>query len=119
MQTERNEVQQLRSSVLDIFSRLPIHSEHMKPYVIELDDACMKVLRNDNEENAVIAIKIVCDLHKVHKQTLEASVQTFFDCVVTSYNKASSSVEKLFRGKGVQRAQSPTQQASLALSPSR
>ena len=98
VQTERNEVQQLRSSVLDIFSRFPSHSEHLKPYVVELDDACMKVLRNDNEDNAVIAIKIVCDLHKVHKHTLEASVQTFFECVVISYNKAPASVEKLFKG---------------------
>ncbi len=98
MQTERNDMQQLRGSVLDIFSRFPSHSEHLKPYVIELDDACMKVLRNDNEDNAVIAIKIVCDLHKVHKHVLEGSVQNFFDTVVASYNKASSSVEKLFTG---------------------
>ena len=59
VQTSQSEVQQVRSAVLDVFSRFPSSSEHLKAYVKELNDACIRVIVNDNEENATKAIKIV------------------------------------------------------------
>jgi transformation/transcription domain-associated protein len=100
VQTTQNEVQQLRSAVLDIFARFPPSSEHLKAYVKELNEVCMRVLSNDNEENATKAIKIVCDLYKMHRASLENSVQQFFDCVATLYGRAPANVSRLLSTGG-------------------
>ena len=42
---------------------------------------CMKLLETDNEENAVICLRIIFDLHKNYRPSLEAEVQPFLDLV--------------------------------------
>ena len=46
---------------------------------------CMKLLETDNEENAVICLRIIFDLHKNFRPTLEREVQPFLDFVQRIY----------------------------------
>lgn len=46
---------------------------------------CMKLLETDNEENAVICLRIIFDLHKNFRPTLECEVQPFLDFVQRIY----------------------------------
>lgn len=45
----------------------------------------MKLLETDNEENAVICLRIIFDLHKNFRPTLEREVQPFLDFVQRIY----------------------------------
>ena len=53
---------------------------------------CMKLLETDNEENAVICLRIIFDLHKNFRPTLEREVQPFLDFVQKVYQTLPKTV---------------------------
>lgn len=58
---------------------------------------CMlEVVRSDNEENAVQALKIIIDLHRNHKAVLEEHVQPFLTLVQTLYTNMKDTVKEAF-----------------------
>lgn len=85
----------LRNLVLEICHRLPTN-EVLRPYVKLLVKLTMDVLLTDNEENATVCIKILFDLHKVYKPTLEAAVQPFLDFVIGLYERIEENVDRIF-----------------------
>ncbi|KAJ3191208.1 hypothetical protein HK101_007980 [Irineochytrium annulatum] len=56
----------------------------------------MQLLRCDNEENAVISLKIISEMHKVYKGALEDQVQPFFDIVSEMYQNMAQAVRETF-----------------------
>lgn len=70
----------LRNVVIEILNRLP-HSEVIRPSVQELLKLSMHVLGSDNEENGLICLRIIFDLHKNFRPALEPEVQPFLDFV--------------------------------------
>ena len=69
---------------------------------------CMKLLETDNEENAVICLRIIFDLHKNFRPTLEREVQPFLDFV-----------QRIYQGRRTTQQPPPTQPAChRALPPS-
>ena len=85
----------LRNLVLEICHRLPTN-DVLRPYVKPLVKLTMDVLVTDNEQNATVCIKILFDLHKVYKPTLEAAVQPFLNFVISLYERMEGNVEKAF-----------------------
>jgi transformation/transcription domain-associated protein len=71
----------VRNVILEVLNRMP-HSETLKPYVVDLMKLSMHVAATDNEENALIALRIIFDLHKNYRPNLEDEVQPFLDFVV-------------------------------------
>ena len=78
-QTSDTAEHKLRNSILDILNRLP-QNDFFKPYVQEMLDVCTSTLQ-DNQDNAVIAIKMVFDLQKTYKPQLEAQAGQFLEFV--------------------------------------
>jgi transformation/transcription domain-associated protein len=70
----------LRNVVIEILNRLP-HSEVIRPFVQDLLKLSMHVLTSDNEENGLICLRIIFDLHKNFRPALEPEVQPFLDFV--------------------------------------
>lgn len=70
----------LRNSVLEIFNRLPQNAT-LNPLLQDLMKTVLDVMVKDNEENAMICLRIVLDLHKNFRPNLEANVQPFLDFV--------------------------------------
>jgi len=92
-----NDENKTRHTVLEIVSKFPVtpNVEILKPIVLEILTMSMKVsylfmyviqcdslkivllqvLVDDNEENALVAIRIIFDLHKTFKPALETQVQ--------------------------------------------
>jgi transformation/transcription domain-associated protein len=70
----------LRNVLLEILNRLP-HNEVLRPYVLDLIQLSMTVLKTDNEENAHICLRTIFDLHKNFRPSLETEVQPFLDFV--------------------------------------
>lgn len=53
-------------------------NDALKPYVKPTMILCMEIAFNDNEENGVICLKIVYDLHKSFKSITFDDIPSFF-----------------------------------------
>lgn len=83
-QLEDNAENKVRHSLLEIFNKFP-NNDILKPYVYEIMILSLKVLADDNEENAIIALKIIFDLHKTFRPSLEQYILPFLDTVSRLY----------------------------------
>ncbi|KAG9303929.1 hypothetical protein G9A89_005839 [Geosiphon pyriformis] len=87
--------QKLRNVILETLHRLP-QNEALRPYSSDLLKLIMHLLRTDNEENAVICLKIIIDLHRSYKHQLEDQVQPFLDIVQEMYRNMEQTVHEVF-----------------------
>lgn len=87
--------QKLRNILLEIIYRLP-QTEALKEYVPELCKALMKILRVENEDNAVVCVKIIIDLHRSFRQVLEDQVQPFLEIVQEIFQNMEQTVKDAF-----------------------
>ncbi|KAK6924485.1 PIK-related kinase, FAT, partial [Dillenia turbinata] len=90
-----NPEHKLRNVVVEILNRLP-HSEVLRPFVQDLLKVAMQVLTTDNEENGLICIRIIFDLLRNFRPTLETEVQPFLDFVCKIYQNFSLTVSHFF-----------------------
>lgn len=99
-QGTENAEHKLRNVVIEILNRLP-HSEVLRPFVQDLLKLSLRVLTQDNEDNALLAIRIVFDLLRNFRPTVEAEVQPFLDFVVTIYRNFPNTVTHFFDNPNV------------------
>ncbi|XP_043814591.1 transformation/transcription domain-associated protein isoform X2 [Manihot esculenta] len=90
-----NPEHKLRNIVVEILNRLP-HSEVLRPFVQDLLKVAMQVLTTDNEENGLICIRIIFDLLRNFRPSLENEVQPFLDFVCKIYHNFKSTVSHFF-----------------------
>lgn len=90
-----NHEHKLRNIVVEILNRLP-HSEVLRPFVQDLLKVAMQVLTTDNEENGLICIRIIFDLLRNFRPTLENEVQPFLDFVCKIYQNFRLTVSHFF-----------------------
>ena len=90
-----NPEHKLRNIVVEILNRLP-HSEVLRPFVQDLLKVAMQVLTTDNEENGLICIRIIFDLLRNFRPTLENEVQPFLDFVCKIYQVFRFTVSHFF-----------------------
>lgn len=93
--------QRLRHIVLETTHRLP-QQEVLKPYADTLMTAMLNVLRDDNEDNAVLALKVIIDLHRSFKAVLQDQVQPFLELVKKLYTNMKNTVEQAFESEASQ-----------------
>lgn len=93
--------QKLRNIILEILNRLP-NNDLLRKYVPNLLKLSMYLLEVENEENAVICLRIIIDLHKNYRPSLESEVQPFLDIVQKIYNELPNTVALTFRGSSKQ-----------------
>jgi transformation/transcription domain-associated protein len=85
-QFEDNDENRVRLCLLEMFHKFP-NNEALKPYVYEIMVLSLKVLAEDNEDNAIIALKIIFDLHKAFRASLEQyNIIPFLETVSRIYN---------------------------------
>ena len=106
-QATENAEHKLRNVVIEILNRLP-HSEVLRPFVQDLLKLSLRVLTQDNEDNALLAIRIVFDLLRNFRPTVEAEVQPFIDFVIVIYRNFPDTVTYFF--------DNPNTSASMAAS---
>lgn len=94
-----NPEHKLRNIVVEILNRLP-HSEVLRPFVQELLKVAMHVLTTDNEENGLICIRIIFDLLRNFRPTLENEVQPALDFVCKIYQNFRLTVSHFFENGG-------------------
>lgn len=119
-QLVENPEHKLRNVVIEILNRLP-HSEVLRPFVQDLLKVSMQVLTTDNEENGLICIRIIFDLLRNFRPTLETEVQPFLDFVCKIYQNFRSTVSYFFEsgpgsGEDVKPMDAPSSDQSITAS---
>ncbi|EIW69900.1 hypothetical protein TREMEDRAFT_71446 [Tremella mesenterica DSM 1558] len=93
--TRDNLEQRLRHTLLSFIQRLP-HHEPLRPHVAKIMELMIKLLKVENEENAMSCIKIMIDGIRSHKEQAEPLAEQFLDLVKQMYANIKSVVEKEF-----------------------
>ncbi|PHH60652.1 hypothetical protein CDD81_1373 [Ophiocordyceps australis] len=76
--------QKLRHCILEILHRLPTApapTEPFEPYAQETCELLMQLVRNDNEDNATLCVKITSDIMRHQHKALQAKVQDFLSLI--------------------------------------
>lgn len=87
--------QQLRHLLLEVLSKTPPH-ELVRPLAPNIMDTMIHVIRTDNEENAVLAIKITVDMYRTHKDSLASQAEAFINTVNDLYKNMDDLVQTTF-----------------------
>lgn len=91
----KNSENKFRNVLLEILNRLP-NNDVLKPYAEQLLQLVTSILKVENEENALICLRIIFDLHKNYRPTLEPQVQQFLDQVQEFYKGLESTLTNVF-----------------------
>lgn len=91
-------IQQMRKLILEMIHRMPT-SEAVKPYVKPILVMCLKLLQTDNEENVLVCLRIMIDLHKQYRPAFHPEIQHFLTYVKSIYSDLPSHLPKLFEPK--------------------
>lgn len=67
----------MRKLILEILHRLPTN-DLLRPYFKHILSLALKLLEIDNEENVLVCLKIIIELHKQYKPAFNAEVSSFF-----------------------------------------
>jgi transformation/transcription domain-associated protein len=67
----------------------------------------MQILRTDNEENAVLSLKIMIDLHRNYKTVVAEQVQPFLDFVFEMYQNMPNIVKDAFETNSTMTGSTP------------
>ncbi|KAK7711966.1 transcription-associated protein 1 [Diaporthe eres] len=76
--------QRLRNTILEILHRfptVPAAAEPFEPYALETVELLMKLVRTDNEENAVICVKVISDIMRFQSKVVAGKVQEFLSLI--------------------------------------
>ncbi|KAJ1736005.1 transcription-associated protein 1 [Coemansia biformis] len=79
--------QKLRATLLDIVQRIP-HSEVFRPIVLEVVTTLVELVKVENEDNAVVCLKTIYELHRMYRQLLESIAQPFLDLASELYRNS-------------------------------
>lgn len=76
----------MRKLILEMIHRLPV-SETVRPYVKSILTLMLKLLRTDNEDNVLVCLRIIIDLHKQYRPAFQPEVSSSF---INSFNAINS-----------------------------
>ncbi|XP_041366452.1 transformation/transcription domain-associated protein-like [Gigantopelta aegis] len=88
-------MQQLRKLLLEIIHRIPCN-EYLKKYVQQILSLMFKLLKIENEENVLVCIRIILELHKQYRPQMNDEIQDFLQFVKSIYSTLPSHLSKIF-----------------------
>lgn len=72
---------QVRKTILEMIHRLPV-SEIVRPHVNSILILTLNLIREDNEENVLICLRIIIDLHKQYRPAYYPQVDYYLDAIL-------------------------------------
>ncbi|KAJ8954217.1 hypothetical protein NQ318_005812 [Aromia moschata] len=88
-------IQQVRKLILEMLYRLPTN-ETLRPYVRPILLLMLKLLEIDNEENVLVCLKIIIELHKQYRPQFSDEIQRFLQFVKSIYSNLPNHMDKIF-----------------------
>ncbi|KAH8199804.1 hypothetical protein TruAng_006027 [Truncatella angustata] len=89
--------QKLRNCVLEILHRLPTHQSSPEPfesYAEEVVELLMGLVKNDNEDNATLCVKIISDIMRHQHKVLQSKVQPFLTLIQDLFEQTERNVRE-------------------------
>ncbi|XP_015774341.1 PREDICTED: transformation/transcription domain-associated protein-like [Acropora digitifera] len=87
--------QQLRKLLLEILHRIPTN-EHLRPHFQPILSLMFYLLEIENEENVLVCLRIIIELHKQFRPPLQSEIQHFLQFVKTIYQDLPTNVKQFF-----------------------
>lgn len=85
--------QKLRNTVLEIINRLPSNpAEPFEPFAVEVVDLLMHLIRNENEDNAVLCVKTIMDIMRHQIKVMQDKVQPFLSLIQEMFDGMEGAV---------------------------
>ncbi|WPG98564.1 Hypothetical protein R9X50_00135600 [Acrodontium crateriforme] len=99
--TSTSPEQKIRQCVLEIIHRLPLGAADgglVEPYAEKVVDVCLGLVRTENEDNAVLCLKIVMDFCRYHVKTpaVAEKAQPFLDLILELFDGMEQTVKDTF-----------------------
>ena len=108
--------QKIRNCVLEIVHRLPMNPvDATEPHCAAIVDKCLELIRTENEDNAVICLKIIMDFERAHVRALGGRAQKFLDLILELFDSMQQTVHDTF--DSAQAKDGSSQDAAFANSP--
>ena len=82
-------IQQVRKLILEMIHRLPTN-EYLRPYVKQILSLMLKLLETENEENILVCLRIIIELHKQYRPTFNPEVCQNFSMIFSILKKKKS-----------------------------
>ncbi|KAM4023906.1 transformation/transcription domain-associated protein [Anomaloglossus baeobatrachus] len=92
--------QQLRKLVLEIIHRIPTN-EHLRPHTKNILSVMFRFLETENEENVLICLRIIIELHKQFRPPITQEIHHFLDFVRQIYKELPKVVNRYFENPPV------------------
>ena len=89
----------LRNTTLEVLNRMP-HTEALRPFDKQVLKLAMDALKAENEENALVCLRIIFDLHRNFRPNLESEVAPFLEFVCEVYKNIGDTVKEVFGDEG-------------------
>ncbi|XP_023232044.1 transformation/transcription domain-associated protein-like [Centruroides sculpturatus] len=88
-------VQQLRKLILEIIHRIPAN-DHLKPHARQILSLMFQLLEIENEENVLVCLRIIIELHKQFRPQFSPEIQRFLQFVKNIYKELPNHLNKIF-----------------------
>ncbi|XP_068243023.1 transformation/transcription domain-associated protein isoform X3 [Palaemon carinicauda] len=88
-------IQQLRKLILEMIHRLP-SNEQLKLYLRPILTLMFRLLETDNEENVMVCLRIIIELHKTFRPQFSPEIQQFLQFVKNMYRDLPNHMNKIF-----------------------
>uniref|UniRef100_A0A8C1R5D6 Transformation/transcription domain-associated protein n=1 Tax=Cyprinus carpio TaxID=7962 RepID=A0A8C1R5D6_CYPCA len=92
--------QQLRKLVLEIIHRIPTN-EHLRPHAKNVLSVMFRFLEIESEENVLICLRIIIELHKQFRPPISQEIHHFLDFVKQIYKELPKVVARYFENPQV------------------
>jgi len=101
-------LQQVRKLILEMIHRLPT-GDALRPHVKPLISLMFRLLETENEENVLVALRIIIELHKQYRPTFGPEIQHFLSFVKSIYLNLPNHLNKIFEPRPVMRVKELTE----------
>nr|XP_054766791.1 transformation/transcription domain-associated protein-like [Lytechinus pictus] len=88
-------LQHLRKLLLELLHRMPTN-EQLRQFVRQILELMFILLETENEENVLVCLKIIIELHKYYRPTMQPEVQHFLQFVKSVYKDIQVNIKTYF-----------------------
>ncbi|CAL1526411.1 unnamed protein product, partial [Lymnaea stagnalis] len=88
-------IQQLRKLLLEIIHRIPCN-DHLKKYVQQILTLMFRLLKIENEDNVLVCIRIILELHKQYRPQMNEEITEFMKFVKGIYSNLPNHLPRIF-----------------------
>ncbi|GLH10296.1 Transcription-associated protein 1, partial [Gryllus bimaculatus] len=89
-----NSMQQVRKLILEMIHRLPTN-DYLRPHAKSILALMLKLLGTENEENVLVCLRIIIELHKQYKPQFNPEIPKFLSFVKNIYRELPNHMHKI------------------------